>query len=45
MNPRENLIALYRRRGYERAPVCFNFCPDLVREFEVRLKQRRLYKK
>ena len=28
MSPRENLLSLYRRRGYETAPVCFNLCPD-----------------
>jgi len=27
MNPRENLLSLYRRQGYEAAPVHFNLCP------------------
>jgi len=34
MTPRENLLSLYRRRGFEQAPVCFNFCPSLENEFK-----------
>lgn len=33
MNPRENLLSLYRRTGYEHAPVSFNLCPSLAEEF------------
>jgi uroporphyrinogen decarboxylase len=34
MNPRENLLSLYRRGGFEQAPVCFNLCPSLESEFK-----------
>ncbi len=33
MNPRENLLSLYRRQGYERAPVHFTLCPALEEQF------------
>ena len=33
MTPREDLLNLYRRRGYQRAPVCFHLCPALERQF------------
>ena len=36
MNPRENLLSLYRRKGCEQAPVCFNLCPSLENEFKER---------
>ena len=36
MTPRENLLSLYRRKGFERAPVCFNLCPSLEKEFDRR---------
>lgn len=36
MNPRENLLSLYRREGYERAPVYFVLCPSLEEEFRKR---------
>ena len=36
MTPRENLLRLYRRRGAETAPVCFNLCPHLEQEFRRR---------
>lgn len=29
MTPRENLLSLYRRTGYEYAPVSFNLCPAM----------------
>ncbi|MEI6515927.1 MAG: uroporphyrinogen decarboxylase family protein [bacterium] len=35
-NPRENLLKLYRRQGYDRAPVGMHFCPSLVEEFRRR---------
>jgi len=33
MTPRENLLNLYHRQGYEQAPVCFHLCPELERRF------------
>ena len=36
MTPRENLMNLYRRHGYEIAPVGFHLCPSLVDEFNRR---------
>lgn len=33
MNKRENLLSLYRRTGYETAPVSFNLCPSLMEKF------------
>ncbi|HBL77403.1 MAG: hypothetical protein A2W90_21460 [Bacteroidetes bacterium GWF2_42_66] len=36
MTPRENLISLYNRTGYEYAPVYFVLCPSLITEFEKR---------
>lgn len=36
MTPRENLLRLYRREGYECVPVAFNLCPSLMEEFHRR---------
>ena len=36
MTPRQNLLSLYRRHGLETAPVCFNLCPHLERQFHER---------
>ena len=36
MTPRENLLSLYRRTGYETAPISMHFCPALKNEFERR---------
>lgn len=36
MSPRENLISLYRRRGYDAVPVQFSLCPSLQQEFKNR---------
>lgn len=36
MTPRENLLKLYRRQGYEQAPVFFHLCPELERQFRER---------
>lgn len=36
VTPRENLLSLYRRRGYAFAPVSFGLCPALQREYERR---------
>ncbi len=33
MTPRENLLSLYRRQGYETVPVEFSLCPTLVDTF------------
>jgi len=34
MTPRENLLSLYRRNGFESAPVYFHLCPELEQTFE-----------
>lgn len=34
MTPRENLLSLYRRQGYEYAPVSFGLCPSLHQTFK-----------
>jgi len=36
MNPKEDLLSLYRRQGYETAPVGFHLCPSLENEFKQR---------
>ena len=33
MTPRDNLLSLYRRTGFEYAPVHFNLCPALEKTF------------
>ena len=33
MNKRENLISLYRRKGYQKAPVSFSLCPSQMKKF------------
>ncbi len=33
MTKRENLISLYRRKGYEKAPVSFSLCPSLMETY------------
>ena len=33
VTPRENLLSLYRRQGFESAPVYFVLCPELEAEF------------
>ena len=43
MTPRENLLSLYRRQGYETAPVYFNLCPALEAEFARRYPGRGSY--
>jgi uroporphyrinogen decarboxylase len=35
-SPREDLLRLYRRQGYERAPVGMHLCPALTAEFRRR---------
>ena len=34
MTPRENLLSLYRRTGFEHAPVHFHLCPELEKTFQ-----------
>ena len=34
MTPRENLLGLYRRQGYENAPVGFDLCPALQQKYK-----------
>jgi uroporphyrinogen decarboxylase len=36
MTPRENLLSLYRRTGFEQAPAGFLLCPSLKAEFHKR---------
>jgi uroporphyrinogen decarboxylase len=36
MIPRENLLNLYRRKGFELAPIGFNLCESLEQEFKRR---------
>lgn len=38
-SPREDLLRLYRRQGYERAPVGMHLCPALESEFRKRQPQ------
>ncbi|MBT3200493.1 MAG: hypothetical protein HN350_11305, partial [Phycisphaerales bacterium] len=33
MTPRENLLSLYRRNGFDSAPVHFHLCPELEETF------------
>lgn len=34
LTPRENLIGLYRKQGYEHAPVGFGLCPALMKKYK-----------
>lgn len=43
MTPRENFISLMKRQGYENAPVHFDMCPSLEREFEERTGSKGYY--
>lgn len=36
LTPRENFLSLYRRQGYEYAPVSFDLCPSLQEEYQRR---------
>ena len=40
MTPRENLLSLYRRKGFAYAPVHFNLCPELERTFQREYSSR-----
>jgi uroporphyrinogen decarboxylase len=41
MTPRENLLSLYRRTGYETVPVGMHLCPSLVEEFNRRYPEAK----
>jgi len=41
MNARENLVSLYRRQGYESAPLGLHLCPGLEAEFARRHPEAR----
>ena len=41
MNARENLVSLYRRQGYESAPLGLHLCPALEAEFARRHPEAR----
>lgn len=43
MNARENLISLYRRQGYEKAPVGFTLTPSQIEEFKRRYPNVKSY--
>ncbi|MFA7231370.1 MAG: uroporphyrinogen decarboxylase family protein [Victivallaceae bacterium] len=36
LSPRENLMRLWRRQGYEYAPVHFWICPSLLEQYQLR---------
>lgn len=38
MTPRKNIISLFRRQGYNEAPVFFSLCPLLQKEYRKRIK-------
>ena len=44
MNPRENLLGLYRRRGFAAAPACFHLCPELEGTFRQRYPEAADYR-
>ena len=44
MTARENLISLYKRKGYETAPVYFVLCPSLEEEYKKRYKTKEHYR-
>ena len=43
MTPRENILSLYRRQGYDYAPVGFHLCPSLEKEFHRRYPDSENY--
>lgn len=43
MTPRENLLSLYRKQGYEQAPASFVLCPTLEKEFKRRYPDAQSY--
>lgn len=44
MNKRENLISLYKRKGYEKVPVEFNLCPELIEQYKNNTKSDLNYR-
>lgn len=42
MTPRENLISLFKRKGYERAPVQFDLCPLQNEKFQQEIGNNNL---
>jgi len=45
MTLRENLLKLYRRQGYEKAPVGMTLCPSQEEEFKRRYPDQKSYQK
>ena len=43
MTPKENLIQLYRRKGFEEIPVGFILCKSLEQEFKRRYPEASSY--
>jgi len=43
MTPRENLLSLYRRNGFDSAPVHFNLCPELEKTFRNKYPDQSEY--
>jgi len=43
MGRRENLIRLYKRKGYDEVPVFFDLCPDLVQVYKNEVKSDLAY--
>jgi len=43
MTPRENLLSLYRKTGFEAAPVHFNLCPELEDTFRKNYPDQGTY--
>lgn len=43
MNPRENLLNLYHRKGAKTAPVGFVLCESLEKEFKNRYPEAKSY--
>ncbi|OXU15427.1 uroporphyrinogen decarboxylase family protein [Sedimentisphaera salicampi] len=43
MNMRENMLSLYRREGYEKAPAGFNLCPSKIEEFQRKHPEAESY--
>ncbi len=37
MNPRQNLMAIYKKQGYEYAPVHFDLCPAQISNYEEQM--------
>jgi uroporphyrinogen decarboxylase len=43
MTPRENVIKIYQRKGFDQAPVGFTLCDSLVTEFKKRYPEAKNY--